>query len=105
MLFFLQNCRPINAMIETPHETLSLRLIDAWLTYQSRFTDLAGLQICIRKKGEILLSKAYGVANLKTKRPLKTSDLFHIASHSKSFTSCAVLQLVEQGKLRDRKSV
>ncbi|MBY0502193.1 MAG: beta-lactamase family protein [Alphaproteobacteria bacterium] len=80
-------------------EKLTLRAIHTWLDYRSRYTDLSGFQVCIRKKGRIVFSKAYGSANLITKRPLTTRDLFHIASHSKTFTSCAVLQLVEHGKL------
>lgn len=36
---------------------------------------------------------------MKTQSPLTINDLFHIASHSKTFTSCAILQLVEQGQL------
>ncbi len=86
-------------MRQNPKEALALRVVDTWLDYQSRFTDLPGFQVCLRKKGQIVFSKAYGVANLTTQRPLKTTDFFHIASHSKTFTSCAILQLVEQGKL------
>lgn len=80
-------------------EKLALYVIDKWLDYQSRFSSLPGIQVCIRKKGKVIFSKAYGYANLNTKRPLTSKDLFHIASHSKSFISCAILQLVEQGKL------
>ena len=80
-------------------ENLALQVIDIWLDYQARYSNLPGFQVCIRKKGHIIFSKAYGYANLKTKLALNTNDLFHIASHSKTFTSCAILQLVEQGKL------
>jgi len=86
-------------MNATDKEKLALKLIDTWLDYRSRFSNLPGFQLCIRKEGKVLFSKAYGTANLLTKKPLTTKDLFHIASHSKTFTSCAVLQLVEQGKL------
>lgn len=88
-----------NLMKQNPKENLALRVIDAWLGYQSRFTDLPGFQVCMRKKEQIIFSKAYGHANLKAKRLLTTDDLFHIASHSKTFTTCAVLQLVEKGQL------
>ncbi|MBY0272760.1 MAG: beta-lactamase family protein [Alphaproteobacteria bacterium] len=86
-------------------EKLALKVIDTWLDYRSRYSDFPGFQVCIRKEGKVLFSKAYGYANLLTKRPLTTKDLFHIASHSKTFTSCAVLQLVEQGKLNLHQSV
>jgi CubicO group peptidase (beta-lactamase class C family) len=80
-------------------ETLALRVIERWLDYRSRYSQLPGFQVCIRKKGDIVFSKAYGHVNLNTKRLLTTKDLFHIASHSKTLTSCALLQLVEQGRL------
>ena len=84
-------------MIIENRERLALQVIDIWLDYRLRYGDYPGYQICIRKKGEILFSKAYGYANLEDKRPLKKHDLFHIASHSKTFTACAFLRLVEQG--------
>ncbi len=80
-------------------ERLAINVMDGWLEYQARFTDLPGFQVCIRKKEQVIFSKAYGYANLKTKRLLTTDDLFHIASHSKTFTSCTILQLVERGQL------
>lgn len=86
-------------MATNARESLALRVIDRWLDYRSRYSQFPGFQVCIRKKGNVLLSKAYGHANLKTKRLLTTKDLFHIASHSKTLTSCALLQLVEQGRL------
>ncbi len=83
----------------TAFDKIALDVIDTWLAYRIRHTDLPGVQICIRKKGTVIFSKAYGVANTKTKRALKTTDLFHIASHSKMFTSCALLMLQEQERL------
>ena len=80
-------------------ENLALRVIDTWLGYRARFSNLPGFQVCIRRKGQVVFSKAYGYANLTTKRKLDTQDLFHIASHSKTFTSCALLKLCEQGIL------
>ncbi len=92
-------------MKQNPKENLAIRVIDAWLGYQSRFTALPGFQVCIRKKEQVIFSKAYGYASLKTKRPLKTDNLFHIASHSKTFTTCAILQLVEKGQLNLHQSI
>ncbi len=86
-------------MKSTHREKLALQIIDTWLDYRLRFSNLPGFQVCIRRKGQVIFSKAYGYANLDTKRKLTTKDLFHIASHSKTFTSCAVLQLAERGKL------
>ena len=49
---------------------------------------------------ELVLSAAVGVADASTGPPLTTGHLFRIASHSKTFTATAVLQLVEAGRMR-----
>ena len=47
----------------------------------------------------ILLSKAYGMANLDHNVPLKPASVFHVASVSKQFTAAAILLLAQDGKL------
>lgn len=59
-----------------------------------------GAQVAVRYKGELLLNHAIGYADLNDETPLTPGHLFRIASHSKTFTGTACLQLVEQGKLR-----
>ena len=49
---------------------------------------------------EVLSSVAYGFADLESGTPLRSETLFRIASHSKTFTATAVMQLVERGRLR-----
>ncbi len=80
-------------------EKLSLKVIDTWLDYKSRYSDIPGVQTCIRKKGQLIFSKAYGLANVKTQEKLTTKHIFRMASQSKMFTSCAILQLVQEGRL------
>lgn len=83
----------------TLQEKWALHIIDAWLNHRLRYSNLPGFQVCLRKGKEVILNRSYGYANLKTKRKLTTHDLFHIASHSKVFTSCAILRLIEKGRL------
>ncbi|VTP98079.1 serine hydrolase domain-containing protein [Sphingobacterium daejeonense] len=45
------------------------------------------------------MKKAFGYKDLETKEPLTTDNLFRIASISKSFSSTAIMQLVEAGKV------
>lgn len=84
----------------THQEQLAIRLIDQWLGYRSRYTNLPGFQVCVRKKGAVIFNKAYGFANASKNIPLTTDHLFHIASHSKTFTSCIFLQLEAMGKIQ-----
>jgi D-alanyl-D-alanine carboxypeptidase len=43
---------------------------------------------------------ATGLADRRSKRPVRTRDVFRIGSVTKTFTATVVLQLVEEGKLR-----
>lgn len=59
-----------------------------------------GANVLISIKGEVVFEKSYGLASLKPKKKLKTDMVFQLASMSKQFVSAAVLQLVEQGKIK-----
>ncbi|TQN41971.1 CubicO group peptidase (beta-lactamase class C family) [Blastococcus colisei] len=61
---------------------------------------LPGVQVAVRSADELVLSAAVGVADAVAGTPLTTEHLFRIASHSKTFTATAVLQLVEAGRMR-----
>ena len=78
----------------------ALAYVDSWLDYRVWKLRTPGAQVAVWFDRAIQFSKAYGVANLDTREPLTTSHLFRIASHSKTFTATAVMQLVEAGKLR-----
>jgi D-alanyl-D-alanine carboxypeptidase len=78
----------------------ALAYVDSWLDYRLWKHRIPGAQVAVWFDGTIQFSKAYGVANLDTGEPLTTAQLFRIASHSKTFTATAVMQLVEAGKLR-----
>ncbi len=49
--------------------------------------------------GELVYSRAAGVANVETKAPVDVDTLFGIASITKTFTAEAVLKLRDEGKL------
>jgi hypothetical protein len=55
--------------------------------------------ILVARGEDILLSKAYGMANYELKVPNTPRQRFHLASLTKMFTAAAVLLLEEQGKL------
>jgi D-alanyl-D-alanine carboxypeptidase len=78
----------------------ALDYVDSWVEYRIWKLCTPGAQVAVWFDGKIRFSKAYGVANLDTGERLTTSHLFRIASHSKTFTATAVMQLVEAGKLR-----
>ena len=58
-----------------------------------------GAAIAVIKDNAIIFKEAYGLANLEFGVKNKTSTLFNIASNSKQFTTYALFNLVEEGKL------
>jgi CubicO group peptidase (beta-lactamase class C family) len=73
---------------------------DQWLEYRREFRDIPGLVVAVRHGKDLLLSKAYGWASLEDDVAMMPQHIFRIASHSKTFTATAIMQLVEQGRLR-----
>jgi D-alanyl-D-alanine carboxypeptidase len=77
-----------------------VRFLDAWLSYQHAMQQLPGLSVSVRYKSNEVYSGNYGVADISTGRKLSEEDCFRMASHSKTVTAVAILQLVEAHKLR-----
>jgi len=73
---------------------------DTWLAFNQRYQRIPGVQVAVYAGDGIAFSGAYGLADVENAVPLTEQHLFRIASHSKTFTATAVLQLVEQGRLR-----
>lgn len=57
----------------------------------------AGLSVAVVKDGKLHYTKSFGYKNLENQTPLQENHIFRIASISKSFTSTAIMQLVEAG--------
>jgi len=58
-----------------------------------------GAALLVAKDGQVLVRKAYGMADLELGVPLEPDMVFRIGSMTKQFTSVAILMLMEQGKL------
>ena len=56
--------------------------------------------VLIARKGKILLSKGYGMANYELDVANTPKTKFHLASVSKTFTAASILLLEERGLLR-----
>lgn len=56
-----------------------------------------GLSVAVVKKNQIVYSQSFGLKNQETQTSLSNSDIFRIASISKSFSATAIMQLVEKG--------
>lgn len=92
---------PIARRLVMNSEVLSAALsyIDSWLKFRHAQSDTPGLVVTIVHKDKIIFNKAYGYANLEKNEKLHTGHIFRVASHSKTFTAAAIMQLFEKGKL------
>jgi D-alanyl-D-alanine carboxypeptidase len=77
-----------------------VKKLDAEIARQMQKKNLPGVVVTIRVPGEGDYVSVQGKANLETGRPRKLGDPFRIASITKTFTATAILQLIDQGKLR-----
>ncbi len=58
-----------------------------------------GAAILVMKNDTVLMSKAYGMANLDDHEPVTTSTNFRLASLTKQFTATCIMMLTERGQL------
>ena len=59
-----------------------------------------GASVIVIRDGEVLLRRAYGLADLESRLPAAPTTDFRLASLSKQFTAMAIMLLVRDGKLR-----
>ncbi|MGB9906275.1 MAG: serine hydrolase [Candidatus Saccharicenans sp.] len=78
----------------------ALRLIEAWLDAQRDYEQLPGMSVAIVDNQEVIFAKAYGLADLEKKIKTRPNTIYSICSISKLFTSVAIMQLRDAGKLR-----
>ncbi|GAB2695130.1 serine hydrolase domain-containing protein [Thalassiella azotivora] len=76
------------------------RYLSTWLDHRRTRDRVPGVQAAVLADDDVVLSEAYGVASQASGEALTTGHLFHVASHSKTFTATLVLLLVQDGRLR-----
>ncbi len=76
-----------------------LTAIDRYMAAEMRREDVPGVAVGIYSRGQILLAKGYGLANIELNVPVKAETIFQSGSVGKQFTSAAIMTLVEEGKI------
>jgi CubicO group peptidase (beta-lactamase class C family) len=77
-----------------------LARLDAALQAEIAAGTLPGMVVAVARRGQVVYEKAFGVANLETREPMRTDALFRLYSMTKPIASVALLTLYEQGKFR-----
>jgi len=75
-----------------------LKRIDNALQDLVNRDQLPGMVALLVRDGQIVYQKAFGLADVAANRPMKTDDIFRIASMSKAITATAAMMLYEEGK-------
>jgi len=83
-----------------PTREEALNAVQIWLDAQRDYDRLPGISAAIVHDQELIWSGAEGMADLDDERPATSRTLYSICSISKLFTSVAIMQLRDQGKLR-----
>jgi CubicO group peptidase (beta-lactamase class C family) len=74
--------------------------VRVWLDAERAYQQIPGLSAAVIQDQKVLLSEGFGYADVDSKKPATPDTLYSICSISKLFTSIAVMQLRDAGKLR-----
>jgi CubicO group peptidase (beta-lactamase class C family) len=77
-----------------------LARLDAMLEAEIAANRVPGVVVAVARRGKVVHQKAYGVANLDTRAPMRADALFRLYSMTKPIASVALLTLYEQGLFR-----
>ncbi len=75
-----------------------LKRIDGNINEWMKDGRLNGCAALIIRNGKIIYNKAFGYDDLEKTKPIRTDNIFRIASQTKAITSTAILMLYEEGK-------
>ena len=73
--------------------------IDSFVAKEMAGQRVPGLAVGIYSRGQVLLAKGYGLANVELNVPVKPETIFQSGSVGKQFVSAAIMMLVEEGKV------
>src|SRR6185436_11958739 len=83
-----------------PRITSALELARTWLEAQRAYDQIPGVSAAIVADQQVLWSGGFGQADLASGRPASADTIYSICSISKLFTSVAVMQQRDAGRLR-----
>ncbi|MFP5247564.1 MAG: serine hydrolase domain-containing protein [Thermoanaerobaculia bacterium] len=98
-LTFLLSFAAFAADDKPPTNAQALELARRWLDAQRAYDEIPGMSAAIVHDQKVLWSGGTGQADPTTNRPATADTLYSICSVSKLFTSVAVMQLRDEGKL------
>jgi CubicO group peptidase (beta-lactamase class C family) len=83
-----------------PRVREALSFLELWLDGERAYEGIPGVSAAVVYDQQVLWSRGFGLADRERRRAAKADTVYSICSISKLFTSIAVLQLRDAGKLR-----
>jgi CubicO group peptidase (beta-lactamase class C family) len=87
-----------------PADAVAAARIDEFMNAEVKVNGFTGT-VLVARKGVPILSKGYAMANLEWQIPNTPQTKFRLGSITKQFTSMAIMQLQEMGKLKVEDSI
>ncbi len=83
-----------------PEVSGALALLDRWIDAHQVYERIPGISVGVVVDQDLIWHKGYGYANVRKKRPATEDTLYSICSISKLFTSVALMQQRDAGRLQ-----
>ena len=99
-LVFVSRAAADAPLASDPRVANAVELARVWLEAQRAYERVPGVSAAVVHDQEVLWIGGFGHADLAERRPATADTIYSICSISKLFTSLAVLQLRDAGKLR-----
>ena len=99
MKSFLLFCTALLAAAPARAQSPETAKIDSVVHAEMASQKIPGTAVAVIRAGQTIHAKGYGFANVEHRVPVTTQTIFQSGSVGKQFTSTAVMQLVEAGKL------
>lgn len=98
VLLFALTLRADAQKTDKGFSVMRLQQIDRFIEKEIKDHQVPGASVLLIRKGQVVYNKAFGYADIESKRLMKTDDIFRIASQTKAITSVAAMLLWEEGK-------
>ncbi|MFP7414161.1 cyclic peptide export ABC transporter [Priestia filamentosa] len=99
-LFHTLSIVPYQIVKAADNYAIHEKRLDSFIEEQMDEGRIPGLSVVIVHGKNVIYQKGFGYANVETKKPVTKNTLFEIGSNSKAFTSLAIHQLADQGKIK-----
>ena len=87
-------------LAEHPRVAEALGLLETWLASRIEYQDIPGLSVAVVHDQEMIWSGGLGYADVARKTPASAQTIYSICSISKLFTSIALMQQRDAGRVR-----